>query len=307
MTLTVYVMLLPAFTGSGLPVFAIDKSAYGVMLDYPNDLWDVSLSGIHIGDGFDPSLGFVPRNNVRLLAFNAQFAPRPERVFVRQMFHEVSLTQFTNLRRDRWETYSMSVKPLDWLFESGDRVEATISREGDRPPREFEVAPDVDIAPGSYEWSRRTMTLRSAAKRRISAEFSGENGGFYNGTLETVRGRLTLRASALLTVEITGERNLGRVWSPENESVQHFHKAFRQDLIGGRLEVNVSPDLQFSSLTQYDSESREFGSNSRLRWTFSPRGDLFIVYDHNEHRALNNHWSFQSSKVPLKLQYTWRF
>ena len=284
-----------------------DKSAYGVALDYPNDLWDVSVAGMQIGNAFDPSLGFVPRRDVRLLTTSVQFAPRPGRFGVRQMFHDVSLTQFTNLTRDRWETYSVGVKPVDWLFESGERVEVSVTWEGDRPPLEFEVAPDVDIAPGRYEWSRQFVALRSAAKRWVSGELSMETGGYYTGRLETLGARLTLRPSSLFAFELTGERNTGDVMAPENESIELFNKAFRQDLIGCRFEVNVSPDLQFSSLTQYDSESRELGFNSRLRWTFAPQGELFVVYNHDEIRAFNNHWQFRSSKAPLKLQYTWRF
>ena len=38
-----------------------DATAYGVKIDYPNDLWDVALIAKRIGKDFDPSLGFVPR------------------------------------------------------------------------------------------------------------------------------------------------------------------------------------------------------------------------------------------------------
>jgi hypothetical protein len=44
--------------------------------------------------------------------------------------------------------------------------------------------------------------------------------------------------------------------------------------------VNVSPDLQVNSFVQFDNESRGVGTNMRLRWTFAPAGDLFVVYNH---------------------------
>jgi hypothetical protein len=43
------------------PALEGNKGAFGLKLDYPNDLFDISLTYRFIGDGFDPSLGFVPR------------------------------------------------------------------------------------------------------------------------------------------------------------------------------------------------------------------------------------------------------
>ena len=56
---------------------------------------------------------------------------------------------------------------------------------------------------------------------------------------------------------------------------------FTQTLVGNRLRVNVSPDLSIASYVQYDTDSDSVGVNTRLRWTFSPAGDLFVVYNHN--------------------------
>jgi hypothetical protein len=75
-----------------------------------------------------------------------------------------------------------------------------------------------------------------------------------------------------------------------------------------RLLLNFSPNLQFSSLTQYDTQSRELGSNNKLRWTFNPLGDLFLVYNHNMiRRVSDNRWKFVSNELPVKIQYAWRF
>jgi hypothetical protein len=49
------------------------------------------------------------------------------------------------------------------------------------------------------------------------------------------------------------------------------------------------------------------GSNNRLRWTFNPYGDLFVVYNHNMIRTDDPRWAFESNQLPIKIQYTWRF
>jgi uncharacterized protein DUF5916 len=284
-----------------------DKTAYGARFEYPNDLVDGHLALTRIGDGFDPSLGFVPRKGVQIFSTGAEITARPGWPGVRLLLHELAYTQYVNRHSDRWESYDVTVKPIDWLFESGDRVEVRFEPQGDRLEKQFEVYPDIDIAPGSYEWTRNIYTLAAAAKRPISGELRYENGGYYTGTLTTRAGRLTLRPSSLLTVEFTGERNKSTVLAPENESVQLFVKSFTQDLFGLQVDVNISSDLQFSSLTQYDSESRELGSNNRIRWTFHPDGDLFLVYNHNEIRKLDKSWQYASSQAPIKVQFAWRF
>ena len=53
--------------------------ARGGKIDYPNDLWDIALTYKWIGDGFDPSLGFVPRRGVQIVNVSANFQPRPTR------------------------------------------------------------------------------------------------------------------------------------------------------------------------------------------------------------------------------------
>ena len=78
---------------------------------------------------------------------------------------------------------------------------------------------------------------------------------------------------------------------------------FVQDLWAGRIMLNFSSDLQLSSFIQYDNDSRNLGSNTRLRWTFSPKGDLFVVYNHNMINDITDRWGYQSNQLILKLTY----
>ncbi len=288
-----------------------DKSAYGFRLDYPNDLFDVNFTSMRIGPGFEPSLGFVPRNNIHLWDFTGDYKPRPGG-FIRQMDYEFSLRLFSTWDNSTWESYEMKIKPLDWLLESGDRLVFGIVPQGDRPPETFELAAEVDVPTGSYEWTRYYVEASTAQKRTLNAKIRWETGNYYNGDLNTMEARLALKPSSLLTLEFTGERNTGKAMGlpdPEEEEGEGLvERNFTEELFGVRLLLNVSPNLQFSSLTQYDTQSRELGSNNKLRWTFNPLGDLFLVYNHNLiRRASDNRWQFVSNELPVKIQYAWRF
>lgn len=99
----------------------------------------------------------------------------------------------------------------------------------------------------------------------------------------------------LFTVEISGERNIGRLATGR----------FTQTLVGNRLRINFSPDFSVASYVQYDTNSESVGINTRLRWTFRPVAELFVVYNHNV-RSLVDRWQLESNQFLVKLQYAWR-
>ena len=206
----------------------------------------------------------------------------------------------------------MTIKPLDFLLESGDRFEVGIEPEGDRPSKPFEIANDVDLPAGSYQWARGFVGGVFAERRRISGSIRYDFGTYYSGDLNTLEARLTLKPSSLLALEFTGERNIGHVQALIDDYEQVgssiVEKRIKEELYGTRLQLNLTPDLQVSSLTQYDTQSRELGTNSRLRWTFDPLGDVFVVYNHNLLRPKTREcWHTISNELPVKVTYGRRF
>lgn len=296
------------------------RSAVGGKLAYPNDLFDVSLTFRRVGEAFDPSLGFVPRPGVQAMNLSVTYQPRPQRdvlgLDVRQMLHELFLTLVGDLD-GRWESYRLFFAPVNWRLESGDRFEFNANPTGERLVAPFEIAPGVVIPPGSYHWVRYRLEGGLAPKRRLSAQATWWSGRFYSGRLHELQLTSAWKPSPLFIVELNATRNLGRL--PQGD--------FTQDLIGTRLRVNASPNLQVNSYLQYDNASDTFGANSRLRWTFSPLGDLFIVYNHNlRHdidpetgrpidlglvtdptRRLDRRWGLASNQLLVKVQYAIRY
>jgi hypothetical protein len=280
------------------------KRAFGGRIDYPNDLWDVGAGYKWLGDGFGPSLGFVSRPSVQILSVNAAYQPRPQRpilgLHVRQMFNEFEGTLVKDLN-GQWESYRVFMAPVNWRLESGDRFELNYVPVGERLTVPFEIATSAVIPAGSYHWTTYRAEVGLAAKRRLSGQYTWWFGQFYSGKLDELEMITTWKPSSLFNLELTGTRNTGRL--PEGN--------FTQDVIGTRARVNVSPNLQFSSYVQYDNETNSVGSNSRMRWSFSPVGDLFVVYNHNVRRPLLpgglERWEFDSNQLLVKLQYTARF
>ena len=281
-----------------------DRTAAGVKIAYPNDQWDIALQYSRIGDAFDPSLGFVPRSGVHIASLGANWQPRPRRpigpLHIRQCFWENELSYVAGLSGG-WQSYRYFMAPINCRLESGDRFEFNIVPTGERLSEPFDVASNVTIAPGAYRFMRFRLEGGLATKRRFSAQATWWFGRFFDGYLDQYRLTAVWRASALLIAELTAERDVGRMPSGH----------FVQDVAGTRLRLNVSSDLALTSFLQYDAESASFGANTRLRWTFSPLGDLFVVYNHNlqtrDVLSGESRWAFASNQLLLKAQYAFRY
>jgi hypothetical protein len=271
-----------------------DSTAHGFKIDYPNNLWDVSLTYKRIGRDFDPSIGFVPRRGVHLANLGVDFSPRLSRGPIQQMFFEFEPSIATDLS-GHWESYRVFMAPINWRFRSGDRVEFNVNPTGERLVEPFEIETGVVIPVGSYEWRRYRLEAGTAQKRRFYTQLTWWFGGFYDGTLDQFQWTGAWNPLPLVTVELSGERNIGRLSGGR----------FTQTVAGTRLRMNFSPDLSLSSYVQYDTDSKSVGTNTRLRWTFLPVADLFVVYNHNV-RSILDRWRLDSNQLLVKLQYAWR-
>jgi hypothetical protein len=272
-----------------------DASAFGFKVDYPNDLWDMQITAKRTGRDFDPSIGFVPRRAVYLYNGQINNSTRLDNGPIQRLLHEFQPSLATDLA-GKWESYRVFMAPVNWRFRSGDRFEFNFNPTGERLVAPFEIASGVVIPPGSYHWKRYRLEISTAEKRRLYSQVRWWFGDFYNGQLDQLEWSGAWNPAPLFTVEFEGEHNRGRLETGD----------FTQTLVGTRLRVNISPDLSISSYGQYDTDSDSVGVNTRLRWTFTPAADLFIVYNHNV-TSLLERWQLDSNQLLVKLQYAFRY
>jgi hypothetical protein len=286
-----------------------EKTAFGAKIDYPNDIWDVALTFLRIGDGFDPSLGFVPRMGINKLSGGGSFKVYPSSwSWLRMMNHQFRPSLIWGLDGD-WESYELFTAPINWRLESGDRIEINVSPEGERLEDPFEIADGVIIEPGSYHYTRYRLEWEMAAKRMVSGQLTWWFGDFYDGNLDQFEAQVRFRPSELVIFDLTATRNVGEVKAGDID----------QQVYGLRVLANFSPDLQLTSFVQYDDESKELGTNTRLRWTFHPLGDLFLVYNYNVvdesgdsdgpggGLGRGRRWTLDATQLTLKVQYALRY
>ena len=269
-----------------------DNSAFGLKIDYPNDLLDISFTAKKIGDTFSPSLGFVQRMGIISYRIGVEYMPRPDWGYIHQFSFESAFTLVTNLNHE-WENYELFTAPINILFESGDKFEFNIVPTGENLPEDFEINDGVILKKGPYDWVRYRLEVETASKRVVSTEAVWWFGSFYDGYLDQIELVLALRPSNSINLSFNYEKNIAKL--PAGN--------FTQDLFGGKLQFSFTPDFVLSSFIQYDSESKSIGTNTRIRWTFNMLGDLFIVYNHNVNRILNKFWQYESNQLIIKFSY----
>lgn len=269
--------------------------AYGFRLDYPNDLWDVSLHWKRIGEGFNAAMGFVPRTGIRKTNLGIAFQPRPERFGVRQFFFELEPELITNLH-GRVENWRVFTAPFNLRTESGEHLEWNYIPTYERLEEPFEIQPGLVIPPGSYRWTRFRTEVNTATKRPWVVDLAFWYGGFYRGRLRQFEPGLTLKPNAHVSLVFQMERDEASM--PQGD--------FVTQLFSGRFDYNFSPNVAWSNLVQYDSQSRILGFQTRFRWTLRPGRDLFVVISRGWYRRFDGEYLPSFDKGSAKLQYTIR-
>ena len=269
--------------------------AFGIRLDYPNDRWNSALNWKQIGDAFNPALGFVPRTGIRKANYHLAFQPRPERWNIRQLFFEFNPEYITNLQ-NRVENWQVFTAPFNMLTESGEHFEWNYIPQFEHLDEPFEISPGVVLPPASYRWTRYRAEANTATKRAWVVDAAIWWGGFYDGTRRQLTLGLTLKPNAHLAFALATERN----------DIVLREGSFDTQLLTLRADYNLSPNVSWANLVQYDSESRVAGVQSRFRWILKPGNDLFFVVNRGWYRTLDGTYLSSFDRESAKLAYTFR-
>lgn len=283
---------------------ASDRSGWGYKIDYPNDRWDCYNQIHQFGEGLNPALGFLPRPGTRQLATGCTFAPRPRRDsrlhWIRQYRLRNYYTRADNLRGFN-ESWQYQFTPADITFDSGEQVRFQWAPQHEFLRLPFQIAEGVVIPAGDYRFQRFTGEFASSPHRTFGFGTEVSGGSFYNGSLtqhESSAGWTS--PSGRLSASVGVEQNFARF--PQGSFVQRLWQV--------HWTYAFNPNLAFNSFLQYDNESQNFGSNSRLRWTIRPGNDFFIVWNRNWQRLYLTPYDRpiipESELLAVKLRWTFR-
>ncbi len=281
------------------------SNGWGLKVDYPNDLWDVAFIYKEFGEGLDPAMGFLPRPGTRWVTGGASYMPRPETGlfdWVRQFKFELypRVVYDLNGNVQSWRVFTA---PFNARTESGEHLEANYVPEFEWLEEPFEIADGVVIPAGEYQFDRFRVEVETSEHRPVSVSSSVWFGEFFTGTLTQWEAGINFASGGgHLHLNLVAENDFG--YLPEGDFIQRLYHL--------RAVYAFSPDLIFSTDTQYDSEARDVGINMRLRWTIEPGNDLFLVWGSGMKRPAgpDDDWGLVRSvedHLAVKLRWTLRY
>jgi hypothetical protein len=267
-----------AFSAGDIP--EEQRAGWGFTVDYPNDLLDCYTTINEFGDALEPALGFLPRPGTRQYQGGCGYKPRPAKTgafgWIRQYFLRNYYTRVDSLQGIN-ESWQYSATPLEIELESGEHIVLSWAPEYELLPGPFEITRGVVIAPGPYRFDRGLFGFETSHHRRWRFETENSFGTFYSGHLTHWLNRLNWTSpKGAWQLGLEAQNNFGRL--REGNFVQRLWQ----------LEFSRAwgPNVVLTSFIQYDTESQNIGANTRLRWTFKPGKDLFVVWNRGWQRLL---------------------
>jgi hypothetical protein len=274
-----------------------DDRFWGGEIVYPNDLIYVWYRWRFIGRNYHPALGFMRRTGVRESAMGSNYRPRPDFWKMRQVSFRFYYTGYFNTVFRQVESRRFYTTPFEVEFKSGEKLIYHFTPTFERLFEPFQIHQGVAIRAGAYWFRRHEISFETADNRALAFKVKTETGSFYSGRSHEASPQFVWRKDAHLTTSL----ELQQYWVRVREG------AFRTRLAVFRLNYSFNSSVTLANFLQYDTDSRNLGLQSRLRWMIHPGNELFLVVNHGWQYNRFDRLEAIMSNVRAKLNYTFRF
>lgn len=270
-----------------------DDYTYGVSLDYPNSEWEWGVKAEQVEENFYPALGFISETGIR------QFEGDLERAWypggLGSIYLWASVERLTRIDGDLI-TQNLNLPGVGIESPIGDQLGLAPVFLEEQLFEAWEIVDGVVIPPRNYRFSRIEAEIASSESRPLSGALSVETGEFFSGQRTDFEAEIAWRPSPRFNISASYETNI--VDLPVGD--------FTVDVVQVNFNILFSPDLAWNITKQWDSESEEFGVNSRIRWTIKPGNEVFFVVNQEVDTSLNR-WRTMKSDISSKAAWTFRF
>jgi uncharacterized protein DUF5916 len=280
-----------------------NRAAWGLRFNYPNDLLYCTAGTNHYGDGFDPLLGFLQRPQTHQTDASCAYRPRPapDGRFraIRQASYEVYYSRITDTSGNL-QSQLFSFRPVHLTANSGDSFALVAFVDHEALTTPFAIVPTVTYPVGSYDFERYGAELTTSPQRKVQFSNSSTFGGYYSG-------HLVRQTNSLNWTPLHGRVEAGV--TADNYFAHTPQGNFVEKLWQFKGALSWSPDLSLSTFIQYDNVSFDLSSNTRLRWTFRPGDDFYVIWDRTWVRNTSQpgtSFDPDAESVTAKIRWTFR-
>lgn len=241
-----------------------------LFIDYPNDFIDSFFEFYHVGEQFNPEMGFITRTGIRRANGKIRFFPRPRIPGVNKLiFMPLGLNYTADIDGKVLER-CVSFWPFGILTTSNDMLMFTIEDNYDLVERDFTLFGGRIIPADSYNWMTYGVQFQSNSSRPLSFDLYADRGDYYYGERDTISPGCTVKLNKYISASTDLLYN--------DITLGDDHIITRE--YSGRLHLNISTKLTTSTFIQYNNETSEVNMNFRLHYLPNIGSDLYFVYNH---------------------------
>jgi hypothetical protein len=247
-----------------------DDVGFSARAGYQTQNWTNAVRFIHVGEDFNPAVGFLNRSGgFRFYELALMRLVRNERLtWLRQWNPHLNYRGYFDLEGNH-QSGQIHADFTEIEFSNGARFgpEFNYYFEGLRDT--FNIARGVNLPPGDYSWPTLGWDFTSNPSAPISISGRTDMGPFYNGTRLGGNATLTVRKGASFTTSLLADY----------QDVELDQGSFIRSLLGFRVAYFFSPRIFVQSLTQYNNQDRIWNANVRFGWLNTAGTGLFVVFN----------------------------
>ena len=281
---------------SRTPEMEEDDLSFQGRFNYNADRYGALAEYLHVGDNFNPEVGFVRRDDMRRSAGSLRFSPRPESIdWVRRFTWEANLEYIENgasVLETRVQNGRFNIE-----FENSDQVSIDGTRNFERLDRARRIA-GVLIPAGGYTFDDWQVRYQMGQQRRFSGTLTYQQGGFYDGTIKAY-GLSGARLSVTERLSVEPSLSVNRVTREGDVTTSNVYRV--------RTDYGFSPRMFVSGLVQYGTSDELYSSNLRFRWEYRPGSELFVVYTDERDAGRGGYPDLRNRAFVVKINRLWRY
>jgi hypothetical protein len=274
------------------------NAAFGGRLTYANNWFNV-IAGHGITEkNFNAEMGFVMRTDDQPTSCEFILTPRPHVLNIRELDVGAFVSYDPNTAGKL--IYSEWTPNISVLFNNSAEIDSApedvIYQNLGQP---LHLYKNVSIPAGSYRFASHQVAFTSAGDRRLTYSASFQAGDYYTGTLKTATLAAQYRPGPHLALAVNDTLNVFRL--PQGN--------FNIELAGLQVGYAFNRFVNLTTFLQADTAQIQAASaNVRLRYTFRPDSDLYVIYnlgDRFQSLAAGNPMPIREQKFAVKVTYSW--
>ena len=275
-----------------------DNAALGGRLTYANNWFNIYAGHGVTEKNFNAETGFVTRIDDEPTIVQVNVTPRPHALGIREIdLGEFAFHDPNTAGRLIYKEWSPTVRVL---FNNSAEIDSNawdVAYQLLLQP--LHLYKNISIPVGGYRFTEHQLAYTSSGNRRITYTGQFQWGDYYTGTLKSATMTAQYRPNAHLTLAVNNTLNVFRL--PQGN--------FNIELAGLQVSYAFNRLVNLTTFLQADTGQVQAASaNIRLRYTFRPDSDLYVIYNNGtrfQSLVAGNPALVREQRFAIKGTYSW--